>query len=675
MPKWFAQPRKEKEKEAFVLGKETDSELVTLINTRYKRWLDESRNARRQWMMNSAFVRGQQFSLLHRTEDRLLTLKAPPGRILVMDNMIGPWRDHMVANMATAIPSFEAIPANQDSDAVSAARLSSQLLTYYWHAWKFSEKYIKLNTYLVDFANAFVFLNYKVNTGQFQADPAIDATTGEPAIGVDGNALIVRKPIDAVTAEVLMPHNVACTLDGSPIDEKPWIIIIQPRSMAYFLEQYENGEQVVAEYMQNNDDYSINRISDITMWVSSPLQDTVANELIFMQPPNAVNPEGVVACVAGNVLLKPKGEGTKARSPWPYQKLMTYPLEHFHFPTESGEFYARSRVENQIPLQRSLNILWSTILENAESMGHIKMLIPAMANVETPSNVSEVIRYTGNQPPSYMTPPPLPEFIAGTAIDRLKSAIRDAQNYHGASMGGAVSGVRSDSHAQNLQEQDMLPLTTLDGLMAASFERLAEKALLISAEKLSEERIIQYAGKDRRMMFVNFKGALLGETRKVSVRLTNTFMRTKNAVQNNIVTYFQQGMITDNYGKPDPVQAMKLLEFALPDSVNKDLQMHSEVAYRENDRLMTNQETWVLPYQNHFIHMNVHQEFQNSGDFMQLYENMKQNPENKRIIQAFDQHVAQHNDFVTKAMGMLQQRPPAPTENRPAEGATKPARA
>jgi hypothetical protein len=128
-------------------------------------------------------------------------------------------------------------------------------------------------------------------------------------------------------------------------------------------------------------------------------------------------------------------------------------------------------------------------------------------------------------------------------------------------------------------------------------------------------------------------------------------------------------MITDNYGKPDPVQAMKLLEFALPDSVNKDLQMHSEVAYRENDRLMTGQQTWVLPYQNHFIHMNTHQEFQNSGDFMQLYETLKEKPENQNIIDAFDQHVAQHDQFVKQAMGMLQQRPPTPTENRPAEGA------
>jgi hypothetical protein len=60
---------------------------------------------------------------------------------------------------------------------------------------------------------------------------------------------------------------------------------------------------------------------------------------------------------------------------------------------------------------------------------------------------------------------------------------------------------------------------------------------------------------------------------------------------------------------------------------------------------------------------------------MQLYETLEDKTENQRIIEAFDQHIAQHNDLVAKAMQMLQQRPTTQTENRSEKGTEAPEKA
>ena len=468
--------------EAFT-GTEDDGELVQQINGKVATHHQLTHRTRRQWMLNAAFFRGQQFMVLCRNEDRLFQLQAPHGRKQVMDNLMGPWKDQIIANMTMATPVFEGVPTTNDADSVSAARMGSKLLNFYWEDWNFILQFIQLNGYLVDFGNAFVFVDYKENTGTYETDAVKDIDTGDTVFDNEGNPIQISRPKDDIIQKVLMPHSVLCNLDVSPIEEKPWVIIKQRREMDYFRNTYENGDEVNSEPLWTTngemDAFSIQRISDIGCQGTGVDLQNYANEIIYMQKPSDSNPEGLVAVVANNVLLIPK-KG-KSRNPWPYKKLMTYPIEHFHFPKESGEFFARSRGENQIPLQKSLNLLWSIIIENAESAGHLKWLIPDQGNVTKISDINQIVRYTFPFKPEIASLQPLPDFISGSVIDRLKSAIRDVQNFHGASMGGAVSGVRSDAHAQNLQDQDLLPLTTVDNIVEQSFARLGEKILLIAA--------------------------------------------------------------------------------------------------------------------------------------------------------------------------------------------------
>jgi len=661
MAKWFA--RRDKEPENVLTGKERSGEFVEDISGKLERFQRLTRDMRRQWLVNSAMRRGQQFAVLHRNEDRIINLASPLKRKQVMENRIGGWCDHMIANMAMAIPDFEGIPETNDPEAVTSARVASILLKHYWDEWRFLEKYIKICSYTLDFGNAFVFLNAETVSGKYIPVPAIDPMTGKEAVDDNGDIITTNRPLLDITATVLLPHCIVCPLDPNPLEEKEWVIITQKRNIDYFKERYENGGDVSSKKPNTSEFYDIRNASDVSK--NSVDAESEVDEIIYMQKPSDSNPDGVLAFIADNTLLIPKGGEEKSK--WPYDKLQTYPIEHFHFPQDSGEFFARSRIENQIPLQRSLNLTLSIIMENMDNMGYTKIAIPNQGNIETPADMPEVMRYDYPFKPEYLNPASMPEYIVGSIPNYLRSALMDIQSYHGASIGTSVSGVRSDIHAQNLQEQDLLPLSTLDYMFKDSFERMGEKTLLIAAEKLPDERVITYIGEDKRPMYAKFKASMLGGTHKVRVRMTNIQMRSKAAVTQKIYEFFGAGMITDQYGNPDPVEAMRLLEFALPDSIHKNLKIHSDLAYRENDRLYTGEQTFVLPHQNHNIHINIHQEEQNSPQYMKLYDELQDNQENAEIIQRFNDHVAQHGNMQAQAMGMVKQRP----EPKEGEGKTK----
>jgi hypothetical protein len=534
-----------------------DSALVENVKGKKDWYVQESRATRRQWLINAAFSRGQQFSILHKNDDKLLELREPPGRKQVMIDKIGPWKKNMVANLVAALPVFNAQPTSLDGDDVSASRAADGLLTYYWQHWKFQLDAIKVAAHLCDFGNAYIYLNYVEDGTRVVSEPLRDAITDEPVYGDDGQPMLSKRSVGDVTATVLSPHYVMTPLDECDLEDKPWVIVAQKRPLDYFVNTYKNGKDVKPEEEITVGTYELSRIA-ANERVDEANKLEYANELIYFQKPNKVtNKDGIIAVVANGVLLD--------KQVWPFKKLMTYPIEHFHMAKEAGEFLARSPIEPQIPIQKALNLVISGVLENSENMAHIKTLIPMQAGIKTPSNYNEILRYTHPFKPEYMTPSSMPMYILDV-IGLLQMAMADVQSFHGSSQGGSQSGVRSDVHAQNLQDQDLLPMSVVDNIMAVSYERMAEKVLLIAAEKLSDERILQYIGKDKRIMVQKFKGSMLRDVRNVKVSLSNTWTRSRASVTQNVIQLAQIGAFTDEFGQVDNIRIMRLLEHAIPNS-------------------------------------------------------------------------------------------------------------
>ena len=646
----------------------SDSSLVVDINQKYAWYLQESRITRRQWLINAAFTRGHQFSVLHRTEDRIIEIKEPTNRKMVQVDKISPWKRHMIANIIIGVPMFQAQPEDSlTPDSVSAARVGTALLRHYWETWDFDIQKIVAAGHLVDFGNAFIFVNYEEDGTKFISQPVTDVMTGEQVVDDVGEPVTTQKAIGDITTTVLSPQQVVFSMDGLPIEDKPWIMIVNKRELSYFKNTYpEHGNEVMPETYMNVSNYDLRLLSDnLNKQVAGKIK--YATEKIYLQKPCKNNPDGCIAIVGGDVLLQ--------RSTWGFKKLTDYPIIHLHFPKEAEEPFARSMVEPQIPIQRAINIISSILEENIDEMAHLKWLVANQGDIDEITDDNGIIRYNYPFKPEQSALQPMPNYPM-EFLNYLESALQDIQSYHSVSKGGSESGVRSDSHAQNLQDQDMQPLSVLDEILRVGYERLGEIVLAIAAEKLTDERTISYIGEDKRRIITKFKASMLGNTQTVKVRLDNTYLRNKAAVVSNILQIAQMGLITDSYGQPDGNKVLRMMEFGLPDSIFSEMQLHTELAYHENDIMMGGKQAIITQWQNHKIHLDIHEEFMNSVEFMKLYDDTN-NKNNQMLISLFSQHITQHSQIMMQNMGMLQpKQPPQNNNNRASQGAeNKPAQA
>lgn len=640
------------------LKNDDDTDIIARINMKLEKYEQDSNEIRQQNLLNSAFARGNHWCVLNKRSGSLITIPNSDQRRRVTDDLISPWKESTISNMTTALPEFTAVPyGERNSTSVIGARTGTKLLNFYWYDWKFIEKYLQIASYCVETGNAFTFVNYVPNAKKVST-LVVDPDTNIPQRNEDGSLMYEFETVGDLTCDILLPDQVVCDLEPSPIQDKTWAIIRINRSIDYYRDnplynkkKDKDGKLLVDKIMPDSiNEYSWNDVSTISRGRHNKITGTEqkAVEYIYLQPSNNINDDGMVCVYAGGILLDKKK--------WPYAKLNRLPIEHLHYPKESGEFLARSPIERQIPLQKALNVLESIVLENAYDMCHLKWLIHAASGVEEITDTTEMIRWNGTNKPEQNDLKPLPQYIE-ERIQGLKASIRDIQHYHGASMGTSVSGVRSDIHAQNLQDQDLMPLQTVDKIFEASFERLGEIILAIAADKLDDQRTMIYTDtKGREYALENFRGAMLGEAHRVKVKMINTQMRSRNMVTKNIFEFANAGLITDDFGRPDRIKIMSMLEFAMPDEIMRDYNTHSNQAYKENDKMMSGQPVMAFPFQNHSVHLSVHQEFQNSDEYMTLLELAQAgDQESQKILSLFDQHIQQTSQMFQQALMALQQ--------------------
>ncbi len=66
----------------------------------------------------------------------------------------------MVANLSIGRPTWQAVPKSLAADAIMSARTANDILDAYWDEWRFAEKEIAGNDFLMDFANFLIFIRY-----------------------------------------------------------------------------------------------------------------------------------------------------------------------------------------------------------------------------------------------------------------------------------------------------------------------------------------------------------------------------------------------------------------------------------------------------------------------------------------------------------------------------------
>lgn len=622
-----------------------------------KQQFDRCKQARsgteRQWYLNLAFYFGKQNmvpkqnqSLITSASGTLYTPPAPYYRVRPIINRIRPTVRTELAKLTSQKPNAFVIPASSDDRDLFAAQAGEQIWESTYRKHHFNRTLRKA-----------LFWTLTCGTG------FIKCYWDETKVDVDSDQM------GDFCFEAETPfHIFVPDLREEELEKQPFIIHAQLKSLdwarMYFPELKLNqsskaGEEILEDSWLNlvgaSSTSDQNKVLILECWVK----------------PNSISlfPQGAVFTIVGDQLA---------------QGMMGWPYEHGKYPfakidhIPGGKFYSDSSIVDLIPLQREYNRTRGQIIEAKNRMAKPQLAAEkgSLDPTKITSEPGQVILYTpGFQPPQPIPLQTLPSYVL-QELDRILLDWSDIAGIHEVSQGQVPPGVTAATAISYLQEQDETKLShTVDSIELA-IEKVAQMTLSYVGQYWDASRTVKVTGLDGTFDAMALKGSDLRGNTDIMVEAGSALPTSRAAKQALIMDFMKMGFI-------QPDEGMSVLELGGINKIYDRLQIDKKQAQRENLKMsqvsldlleahlnhemtrIAEQEAdsinddgvpldedglpippnLVVPvnsYDNHAVHVMVHNDYRKSQSFDNQPEHIKE---------LFEQHVNQH----LASLEMLQQ--------------------
>jgi hypothetical protein len=360
-----------------------------------------------------------------------------------------------------------------------------------------------------------------------------------------------------------------------------------------------------------------------------------------------------------------------------------YPFAHLHG-IQTGKFYRRSVIKGLIPLQREYNRTRSQIIHAKNLMAKPQMMfqdgsvdprkITARAGIWIPVR-------PGFQFPTPVPIQPLPSYVL-QEVQQLASDFEDISGQHQISKGDAAPGVTAATALAYLGERDDAYLTTIFNSIEAGIEKVARQSLSLFVQYVQTERLIKTVGNDGSYDAMMLTGSDVASGTDIRIESGSALPTSKAARQSLITEWMKMGFISPNDG-------LRVLEMGMLKQYYNLIKIDENAAQRENLTMKRLDEEQVMQasmefqnkvqmgdpstmtqdpmtgemvpiaqppivpvndWDNHAVHVEVHNRFRKSQTFELLPEPVKEE---------FQRHIALHQQALQAqmmqqmAMGMV----------------------
>lgn len=633
-------------------AEEKKARLASIGMEWFQRCQQDRLKQERQWYYNYAFYTGNQHAQFRQvTASGAFDLYVPPApyyRVRIVINQIRRAVRKEVTRLTSQKPNAFVVPASSEDSDVFAAQAGEQIWDSLWRRLKFNKTLREAAFWQTVCGNGFIKTYW-------------DKTKVDMESGVAGDVCI-----DNVTPF----HLFVPDLMSTEIEYQPYVIHAQVRSNAWVaqnlgvdtsnskLDSVDEGLQNVMGIQRNNTKKDQTVILEI--WVKPKYLPEL--------------PDGGMFIVAANKI--PQGFES-----WPY--------EHGEYPFAkldgmlTGKFYNTSIVEDLIPLQRELNRSRGQMIEAKNKMSKPQLIAPE-GSVDAKKITSEpgiLIEYKlGMDPPQPLPLQAIPSYVT-EEINRLYTDISDLTGQHEVSNGSTPPGVTAATAISFLQEQDESLIATHFTSVEEAIEKVAKHSLVYVKMYWDEARTVKTVGIDGAFDAQTFKGSDLRENTDIRVEAGSALPTSRAAKQAFLLDLMKMGYI-------DPNEGLELMEVGGLNRLYERLQVDKRQAQRENlkmrvvteEDLQIHTETWaqnnpqsatdidsgmpleppplvpVHTYDNHQVHIDVHNSYRKSQNFEQA----------DSVVKAlFEEHVRQHEEALANMMvhpltGMDSSNPNAP---------------
>ena len=568
------------------------SQLSTAADLRRK--MDSLRTGRqrqeRQWKLNLAFLRGNQYSYWNPSAKRIESLPTEDGekpryRVRIVSNQISIGVQSVVSKMIKTKPIWGATPGQVGDKAVKAAQFAEDLLEDWWRKLGMSDKYEEAVTWSQLADNGYLKASwdpYAATEMRFLMDPHGQPVT-DPGVAEEYKSQLEVQNIDPKTmekvaymgdlkVESMSPFDVYLDPNAKSVPDAKWVIC------AHHLEPDEiEIRWPTAKKLKIVPDKVAAAPDEALPSQGSQLgggERTLKTVYIgyFKKTPQIPNGRYVAFIENPDTILEDE------KWPYPINELPIVQIRGIRIP---GGTINDSVTTHALPIQKQINRLLSQITEYTNMV--IKPRVWAPVNSLRQRLTTEpgaVYEYTpvGNHKPEIEQLPSIPPYVfqfLGELSGRLKEVF-------------GLTEVTEGQLPPNLEAADAIDLLqemATDRFAPAiianenALARLGQFMLALAQEYYTEPRLLTVRGLGGMSSLKSFVAADFAGDLTVHVEAGSSMPRTRAARRKQVEKFVEMGLI-----KPESM--WKYYDIADVKDLAVQFARDEDAALRENDKML-----------------------------------------------------------------------------------------
>jgi len=535
--------------------------------------------------------------------------------------------DHIINMIMASRPSFQARSVNTDYKSLTQTYLANGLLEYYLKEKNLEDHLKRAVTYAVVLTEGYIKMEWDSTSGEIY-DYEINEETGTQIPIYEGDIKYTNlSPLDVIrdsSKEDSSQHN--------------WIMC----------RSYKNRFDLAAKYPEISDKIlEAPTKSDLIKFKVSSLKEFETDDIEvweFYHKKSDSLPDGRYC-----VFVSP--EAILYDGPLPYPEI---PLYRIAASDILGTPFGSTIMFELMPLQESLNSLYSVILTNQNAFGVQNILIPKGSDINLASlsgglNIIEYNQAGAKPEPLNLVQTPAEIF---NMIDRLEQAMETISGINSVTRGQPEASLRSASSLAMVQAQAIQFANGLQQSYIRLVENVGTGTIRLLQLFAKVPRVAAIVGKSQKANLEEFSGDDLASINRVAVEVANPLSRTtagRLEIANQLI---QMGLINN------VEEYFTVLNTGKLETLVEGQQSELLLIRKENEKMMSGETVPALSLDKHQLHVMEHKALLNDPD-------LRADP---NLVQIVLDHIREHVNLLRVtdpgelALTNQQPLPPNPAE-------------
>lgn len=610
-----------------------EADIVSMVLSELERRRNDRQMFELQWQLNSNFLYGNQRCGLNLESMTIEQYDSLEGQENEIYNQIEPIAKTRKANLNKLKYGMTVNPRTSETDDIAKAKVSTAILKYK----QVSSDFEKLKERLLDWAetlgSCYVLSWWDVTKG--------DKLGEKELADVDEYGNVHSYTVNVMSGDVnygiLSPYEVFPeSMYKQDITDQRNIITEQVLSVDDIYDLY-------GIVVQGNDidTYSIAPVNGAggfgyVATVASISSKTVENAekvITWYERPGRKFPKGRLIIIIGDMLFH-YGE-------LPYDEI---PIVQCKSDEVSGQFYGRSFIQSEIPLQRAYNGMMNTVHDYAKRLavsnpiveeGSIENYNEFLEGIFAPGTPVEIKR--GYQFPKFMEVADFPADIYNQLV-KIRSDMEYVAGVSQMMVYGHQSGVTSGKAIENLTEIDNTRLSSTGNNIRECVRNIAKQWLRIYKKHMMGYRVFRITGGNDAGDALTWCAEDINSY-DIEFDTENELIYSTEAQAQNFFNALNAGLLTGPDGiVPEEVKekGLELLRINSYASGGGLYELQRQRANRENRLFRQGIPPVIMRYDDHALHINEHTKDLLQFDYLAF---KKHSPE---ICGMFEEHIAEH---------------------------------